>query len=166
MKVLLTQLDRVLPGIRTALLVSLLTIFGSDVHAADTLGDFEGKANHWAPFVEPGFPFFSTVLDARNLGGYLATNNLTPRGLILNLVNNCWACFDTELLRMSAIWEGKGITAVSMSQISYEIPGRKAPEGQEKLPHIVGTHLLLNGLYPGWQSGEQISFNFPDTAAP
>src|SRR6266850_3966136 len=92
----------------------------------------------WAPFVEPDFPFFSSVLDARDLGNDWPTNNLTPRGLILNLGNDCWACFDTELLRMSVIWEGKGITAAGMAQGSYQSPGRKAPEGQEKLPRIIG----------------------------
>src|SRR6266850_7280370 len=93
----------------------------------------------WAPFVEPDFPFFSSVLDARDLGEGWPTNNLTPRGLILNLGNDCWACFDVDLLRMSAIWEGKGVTPVSMAQGSYHDAGHKAPEGQETLPRIIAT---------------------------
>ena len=52
-------------------------------------------ATTWSAFVETNFPFFSSVLDARNLGKDWPTNNLTPRGLILNLGNQCWACFDT-----------------------------------------------------------------------
>ena len=32
----------------------------------------------WAEFVEPDFPFFSSVVDARELGGGWPTNNLTP----------------------------------------------------------------------------------------
>src|SRR4249919_3264876 len=70
MKVSLKQPDAALRGIRFAVLVFLFAIFGSNVKSADTLGDFEGKANHWAPFVEPGFPFFSSVLDVRNVGSY------------------------------------------------------------------------------------------------
>src|SRR5436190_6477019 len=108
-----------------------------------------------ASFVEADFPFFSSVLDARILGTGWPTDNLTPRGLILNLGNNCWACFDTELLRMSVIWEGEGVTPVSMSQGSYHASGHKAPEGQGKLPTIKGRPWTATGLYPGWQSGER-----------
>src|SRR6266850_7219715 len=121
----------------------------------------------WAPFVEPDFPFFSSVLDARDLGQRWPANNLTPRGLILNLGNDCWACFDTELLRMSVIWEGKGgVTPISMAQGSYQRPGRKAPEGQEKLPRIIGTPWVANGIYPGWQTGDQISLADPREPGP
>jgi mono/diheme cytochrome c family protein len=120
----------------------------------------------WAEFVEPDFPFFSSVLDARDLGPGWPTNNLTPRGLILNLGNDCWACFDTELLRMSVIWEGKGITPESMAQGSYHQAGHKASEGQEKLPQIIGTPWMANGIYPGWQAGEQAILTDPREAGP
>ncbi|MBA4150476.1 MAG: c-type cytochrome [Verrucomicrobia bacterium] len=111
----------------------------------------------WNNFVETDFPFFSSVLDARNLGAGWPTNNLTPRGIILNLGNDCWACFDVDLLRVSAIWHGKGVTPVSMSQGSYQVAGAKAPIGQGKLPEIIGTPWIANGIYPGWQPGEQVS---------
>ncbi len=121
---------------------------------------------NWAAFVEADFPFFSSVLDARGLGDGWPTNNLTPRGLILNLRNDCWACFDTELLRMSAIWQGAGVTPVSLSQGSYNDPGHKAPEGQEKLPRIAGELWMATGIYPGWQSGEQSSLSDPRESGP
>ena len=120
----------------------------------------------WADFVEGNFPFYSSVLDARKLGQGWPTNNLTPRGLILNLGNNSWACFDTDLLRIAAVWSGKGLTPVSMAQGSYQLAGDKAPEGQEKLPQIVGTPWLANGIYPGWQKGEQINLIDPRTPCP
>src|SRR5262249_6485779 len=103
----------------------------------------------WGDFVETNFPFFSSALDARKLGTGFPTNNLTPRGIVLNLGNDCWACFDIDLLRMSAVWTGNGVTPVSMSQISYHSPETKAIEGQEHLPQIVGTPWLANGMYPG-----------------
>ena len=112
------------------------------------------QAAAWAGFVEPDFPFFSSVLDARDLGAEWPGDNLTPRGLILNLGNGCWACFDTELLRMSAIWEGQGVTPAAMSQGSYLQAGHKAPDGQEALPRIAGIPWVANGIYPGWQAGE------------
>src|SRR5262245_12143381 len=43
------------------------------------------EQRHWADFVETNFPFFSSVLDARDLGKDWPNDNLTPRGLILNL---------------------------------------------------------------------------------
>jgi len=144
----------------------LLLVVLSRAWSAETLGTFDAEPSRRASFVEPDFPFFSSVLDARNLGKDWPANNLTPRGIILNLGNNCWACFDTELLRMSAIWEGQGITPFSMAQISYQSPGSKAPEGEERLPRIIGNPWIANGLYPGWQSGEQISLIDPRELCP
>jgi glucose/arabinose dehydrogenase/cytochrome c2 len=105
----------------------------------------------WGPVVEPDFPFFSAVLDARTLGDGSPADNLTPRGLILNLGRGYWACFDIDLLRVSAIWHGTGITPAGMAQGSYHLSGAKAPEGQGKLPTIAGALIASNGLYPGWQ---------------
>src|SRR6185436_6911154 len=112
------------------------------------------------------FPFISSVLDTRKLGQGWPTNNLTPRGIILPLGNDCWACFDTDLLRVSAIWNGPGISPVSMSQGSYYIAGIKAPEGQDKLPEPLGRPWLASGIYPGWQTGSQISFTDLRVAGP
>lgn len=67
---------------------------------------------------------------------------------------------------MSAIWEGRGVTPLSMAQISYQTAGRKAPEGEEKLPGIMGTPWIANGLYPGWQSEEEISLTDPRQPGP
>lgn len=120
----------------------------------------------WADFVEKDFPFFSSVLEARNLGEGWPTNNLTPRGIILNLGHDCWACFDTDLLRVSAIWVGTNVTPVAMSYGSYQQQGYKVPEGQRKLPEPVGKMLLANGLYPGWQTGAAVSLTDPRELAP
>jgi cytochrome c2/glucose/arabinose dehydrogenase len=124
------------------------------------------SSTNWSNFVESDFPFFSSVLDARNLGEGWPTNNLTPRGLILNLGNDCWACFDTELLRMSVIWQGKGVTRASMAQGSYQLPGHKAAEGQNKLPQIIGQPWIASGIYPGWQAGEQPALTDPREPGP
>src|SRR2546426_5204327 len=134
--------------------------------AAETSTNLEGKQPIWADFVETNFPFFSSVLDARKLAHDLPADNLTPRGIILNPGSDCWACFDTDLLRMSAVWVGPGISPASMSQGSYHSPGTKAPEGQNSLPQIVGTPWLANGVYPGWQAGEQFSLADPREPAP
>ena len=59
-------------------------------------------------WVEPEFPFFSSILDARKAGGGLPADNLAPRGIVLNLGHDCWACFDPDLLRVVAVWRGPG----------------------------------------------------------
>jgi mono/diheme cytochrome c family protein len=106
---------------------------------------------NWAPFVEPDFPFFSSVLDARKATPDGPTNNLTPRGLILNVGGDVHVCFDVDLLRIAAVWKGPGVTSMSMAQGSYgnENWGKKATEGQGLLPKIIGEPLLLNSLLSG-----------------
>src|SRR5947207_376309 len=91
----------------SSLLVLMFSLSGIVARAAEpsasaTAGEHEQAL--WGDVVEADFPFFSCVLDARRAGNGLQTNNLTPRGIILNLGHECWACFDTDLLRMSAMW--------------------------------------------------------------
>ena len=120
----------------------------------------------WGDFVETNFPFFSSTLDARKLGRGLPSDNLTPRGLVLNLGSGCWACFDLDLLRISAIWTGDSVSPVSMAQISYHSAGAKAPEGQNHLPELVGEPLIATGIYPGWQAGDRVSLVDPRPPGP
>jgi hypothetical protein len=120
----------------------------------------------WADFVEPNFPFFGSSLDARKIDKDWPTNNLTARGIVLNLGHGLWACFDTDLIRMAAIWTGKGVSETSMAQISYHDAGKKAVEGEEHLPEPIGTPWLANGIYPGWQTGAQFSMEDPREPCP
>lgn len=120
----------------------------------------------WSDWIEPGAPFFSSVVDARRPGETKGADNLTPRGLVLRLEDGLWACFDTELLRVSAVWRGNGVTLKSASQISYHEAGRKAADGQGDMPAPSGTVWLTNGLYAGWQAGENVSLRDPRELAP
>ena len=122
--------------------------------------------SRWNAFVEPDFPFLSSVLDARSLGNGWPTDNLTTRAVVLNLGRGMWAAFDTDLLRVSAIWSGTGVTPTSMAQTSYHNAGERAPIGQGKLPAIAGTPWVANGLYPGWQNGTTFMRSDPRPAAP
>jgi glucose/arabinose dehydrogenase/cytochrome c2 len=110
---------------------------------------------HWADWIEPNFPFFSSTLDAREVGEGSFKDNLTPRGLILNLGHNLWACFDTDLLRIACIWQGEDgkppVTPVALAPGSYHIAGQKTKDGQDDLPQPIGKVWLANGIYPGWQ---------------
>ena len=124
----------------------------------------------WAEWVEPDFPFFSSVVDAREAGEGWPKDNLTPRGLVLNLGHNLWACFDIDLLRMAGIWQGEAgkppVTPVALATGSYHIAGQKTKDGQEFLPQLQGTPWIANGIYAGWQAGEKPSFSDPRPATP
>jgi len=123
-------------------------------------------ASPWADWVEPNFPFFSSIVDARKVDDGPTENNLTPRGILLNLGYDCWACFDTDLLRVSAIWQGPGVRPVALAPKSYHPWGRKTQGGQEVLPEPDGNLWLANGIYPGWQAGEQLQWSDPRAPAP
>lgn len=106
----------------------------------------------WAPWIQPDFPFFGSSLDLRDTDPNAVPMNVTPRGIILNLGHDCWACFDTELLRVSAIWTGKGVTPEALGPLSYQESGNfKTLGGQSKLPKPAGSLMLTSGVYPGWQ---------------
>jgi len=145
-----------------ALVTALFLIWTATSSVA---AEAKGKSP-WGDFVEKDFPFFSSVLEARKLGEGWPTNNLTPRGLILNLGHDCWACFDTDLLRVSAIWTGADVTPVAMSYGSYQLSGYKIPEGQKILPEPNGKVWLANGVYPGWQTGATVVLTDPRPPAP
>jgi glucose/arabinose dehydrogenase/mono/diheme cytochrome c family protein len=124
------------------------------------------EASRWADWVEPDFPFFSSVLDAGRSGPSFPTRNLTPRALVVNIGRGLWAAFDTDLLRVSAMWEGNGVTPKALAPGSYHVPDRKTPGGQSPAPDPDGTVWLANGIYPGWQVGERPSFGDPREPAP
>jgi mono/diheme cytochrome c family protein len=123
-------------------------------------------ADRWAGWVEPGFPFFSSVLDAGRAGPGLPARNLTPRGLVLNLGRGHWVGFDTDLLRVAAIWRGAGVTPAALAPGSYHHPDRKTPGGQSPLPAPDGTVSVATGIYPGWQTGDRPAFTDPREPAP
>lgn len=125
----------------------------------------------FAEFVEPGFPYFSTTFDARDLGKEWPANNLTPRGLILDLGQGVHACFDTDLLRFALVWKenknGEWLTMNSMSAGSYRVPSKKAPPGIKTLPQPIGDPLLANGIYSGWTIGAgKLNLKDPRAMAP
>ncbi len=118
----------------------------------------------WAAWVEPDFPFFSSILDARRTG--ICDRNLTPRGIVLNLGKDCWVCFDTDLLRVAAVWRGPGVTPKALAPGSYHDPSRKTPGGQFPAPQPDGKLWLANGIYPGWQTIARASIKDPREPAP
>lgn len=102
------------------------------------------------PFVEPGFPFISTSLDARKLGPNFPEDNISARSLALQLGDSAYACFDTDLLRWSVGWTGKFLPMVLMAQISYKDFFNK----NNKVTTVTGNPKIATGLYAGWSEGK------------
>ena len=119
-----------------------------------------------ADWVEPDFPFFSSIVDARHAGPAFPSDNLTPRALVLRVGPDIWAAFDVDLIRVAAVWRGKGVTPVALAPGSYHHPDKKTPGGQSVLPEPDGPVWLANGIYPGWQVGESVSLTDPREPAP
>jgi glucose/arabinose dehydrogenase/mono/diheme cytochrome c family protein len=125
----------------------------------------ETRSDPRSDWIEPDAPFFSSVLDAGK-SGFGPSRNVTPRGLVLKLGGGYWAGFDTDLLRVAAIWNGKAVTAKALAPGSYHVPDRKTPLGQSPLPEPDGRVWLVNGIYPGWQTGERPALEDPREPAP
>ena len=136
----------------------------------DDVATKASEGHEWAEWIEPNFPFFSSVLDARDVGEGFPKDNLTPRGLILNLGYNLWACFDTDLLRISCIWQGEEgqppVTQNALAPGSYHVAGQKTKDGQDDLPKPIGKVWLANGIYPGWQVADKPGFADPRSPTP
>lgn len=103
-----------------------------------------------ASFVEPGFPYISTSVDARKLGGGFPKDNQAARTLALQLGDSAYACFDTDLLRWSVAWTGKFLPMVLMAQVSYKDFFNK----NNNIATVPGTPVLATGAYAGWSTGK------------
>src|SRR5690606_22414128 len=112
------------------------------------------------------FPFFSSVVDARAAGAPFPADNLTPRALVLNLGRDCSAAFDTDLLRVAAVWRGRGVTPVALAPGPHPDGSRKTPLGQAPAPEPGGTVWVASGIYPGWQRGDRPRFDDRREPAP
>ena len=156
---MVTSLRRVL--VLAALISTLATSSRTPARAFD-----QDRSDTGTPWIEADFPFFSSVVDARKAGAGFPANNLTPRGLVVRVGPETWAAFDVDLLRISAVWHGKGVTPVALAPGSYHKPDKKTPGGQSPLPEPDGPVWLANGIYPGWQVGSQVSFTDPREPAP
>ncbi|MEO6526475.1 MAG: cytochrome c [Gemmatimonadaceae bacterium] len=112
-------------------------------HAATVDGPFAG-------FVEPGFPFIVSSVDAGKLGAAFPERNLAVRCVLLMLGNDTHACFDTDLLRIAAVWRGELISLTTMAQVSYG----DALNKNNAVPRVLGKLMLATGVYPGWMGAE------------
>src|SRR5215218_8632706 len=125
------------------------------------IGEATAQDDKVGSFVEPGFPYFVTTLDAGKLGAAFPRRNLAVRCVVLMLGNDSYACFDTDLLRLSVAWRGGFMSLTTMAQVSYDKPFNK----NNAIPRVLGTPIVANGMYAGWTSGAP-SFSDPRPAGP
>ena len=118
----------------------------------------------YAPWTQPDFPFFGASLDLRAEQPDARPFAVVPRGLILNLGHGSWACFDTELLRLAALWQGAGVTPQALGPLTWQDTHLKTIGGQAQLPKPDGPVWLQNGGYPGWQAGPTVTLEDPRPA--
>lgn len=101
-------------------------------------------------FVEPDFPFFSTYLDARYLGRSFSDDNIVSRGLVINLDDSAFMCFDRDLLRWSVAWTGDRLTASMLPDVSNKDFFNKISH----VPQIAGVPAFGTGNFAGWSIGQ------------
>ncbi|MDQ6634522.1 MAG: cytochrome C, partial [Gemmatimonadota bacterium] len=124
------------------------------------VGRLRGQSR-FADFVEPGFPFIVSTVDAGKLGAAFPERNLAVRCVLLMLGNDSYACFDTDLLRMAVAWRGDFVSLTTMAQVSYQQPGNK----NNAIPRVLGRPIVATGIYPGWTSSPP-DFRDPRPAGP
>ena len=104
------------------------------------------KKSLYGGFIEKDFPFINSALDLGKSPAGFPKNNYTPRGVFIELAEGTWACFDRDLLRVSAIWHGGDFEMNTMAQVSYPGTGNKS----KSFPKIKGTLDFATGVYPGF----------------
>jgi cytochrome c2 len=123
--------------------------------AQDVLEENNFDSTLFDGFIEPDFPFFSTYLDARKLGGRFPDDNVVARGLVVRLDDSVYACFDRDLLRWSVAWSGDMLTESMLPQVSY----RDFFNKKNTVPHIAGKPAIATGIYPGWSVGKATNYD-------
>ena len=124
-----------------------------------------GDARGWGEFVEPGFPFVSATVDAREIPGGALERNLIVRGVVVFLGNDTYACYDTDLVRLGVVWHGGFLDYKSMATHTYYNQGKKNQGGQTWVSKPQGECVTATGLYAGGQ-GSELSFEDPRPPVP
>jgi len=119
--------------------------------AADGQQQAVENAVPWASWIEPEFPFFSTVVDARSTEPETAMDNLTARALVFPLGPDCLLAYDVDLLRVAIVWTPNEVPFKNggMAVNSYPYQGVKVKGGLDALPQPQGEIWFQNGIYSG-----------------
>lgn len=115
---------------------------------------YKGAAPPYTQYLDPEFPFKELTLAIGEEGA--ANRDILPRALILPLEREVYVAFDTELLRVAGIWQGKFSDPLGVSFSSYALPLKKIGGGFGQLPTPGSTVLFRSGVFPGWQDSDAV----------
>ncbi|MEM9159341.1 MAG: c-type cytochrome, partial [Verrucomicrobiota bacterium] len=90
--------------------------------------------------------------------------NVVPRAIILPLQHDCFVAFDTELLRVAAIWIGQYPTLKGLAPMSYGTPLNKAGGGIGNLAKPQGHIFYRSQVAPGLRATRSGKETDPRTA--
>ncbi len=150
---------RSFPLRRFGVLLSFFPLIGNMAEIPPHLGRVD--APYYTDLHQPDFPFVESALDVRGVAPAGNTENLAPRSVVFRAAENFYVGFDTELLRVVAMWEGDGLTPDSMSDLSYAEALAKLGSGIDQLPRPDGRIFAATDLYPGWQLTDHADFIDP-----
>ncbi|MCE6989640.1 DUF6797 domain-containing protein [Dyadobacter sp. CY323] len=149
-------------GVFSIVVLSLSTVLlTSNTHYLPNLAN-QPDSVKLADFVEPGFPYISTSVDARKIGAGFPTDNQAARTFALQLGDSAYACFDTDQLRWSVAWTGKFLPMVLMAQISYKNFFNK----NNGIAKLTGEPKIATGNYAGWTIGKPFFRNGKQVVEP
>jgi len=122
-----------------------------------------GDTPLYTNFVDNEFPFFEATLDLRDEPSPELRKNVAPRAVVLPLGQGYFAAFDTELLRLAAIWKGDYPSLEGLAMKSYANPLNKAGGGFSNLSKPQGKLIAATGPFPGWQIQNPAELKDPRT---
>jgi mono/diheme cytochrome c family protein len=122
--------------------------------ALTAAGKVKPDPERWRAWLEPDTRNFTSTVDARD--GF--PDNLVPRGLVLPLGEQHYACFDIDLLRVAVLWRAESAEVpfdfAGMAVYSYPDLRRKVMAGQKDLPRPIGKRLIESPRIPGISIGQ------------
>ncbi|WP_215232275.1 DUF6797 domain-containing protein [Dyadobacter linearis] len=142
-------------GVVSVVVLSLATVLLTSYTKYQHIASDQPDSSRLAAFVEPGFPYISTSVDARKIGAGFPTDNQAARTLALQLGDSAYVCFDTDQLRWSVAWTGKFLPMVLMAQISYKNFFNK----NNAIARLTGEPKIATGNYAGWTIGKPLFRN-------
>ncbi|MCM8532869.1 MAG: PA14 domain-containing protein, partial [Lentisphaeraceae bacterium] len=115
------------------------------------LAIFDSYGGTWEEWIEKDAPFFSSVVNGRELGTR-SSQSLLPRAIVFPLGQDFYAAYDVDLLRIASVWKAQGVPLKNpnMSVNSYPYEFKKVGSGQRGLPEINGELWFENKACPGF----------------
>lgn len=138
---------------------ALLLFFGAQIHAQSDSQmpyPFKGAAPPYTKFLDEDFSFKELTIAIGEANA--PDRDVVSRSVVLPLGDGFYVAFDTELLRVAAVWSGEFSAPLGVSFSSYALPLNKIGGGFRQLASPSGTVFSRSGIFPGWQDSERILF--------